>query len=218
MQTVTGYLYNNWVECQINTDSDATTRNRIVYARPIKIYRNIDNTLKFVFKNQDQRRIHIYDYTITMSIFSTNSYTGNQITTGNLTVGSYTDDGSTAQYLDDGSSLFTDAITGPDNGALLEVDLTVLDDGSSSATRGVASAIIRAESLATLSGDSYYYSLRAFDNTVLGTADDIVIYSDANYGARNTIEILSGHFTTNAPLATNTSAGSDPEYQDLGTL
>ena len=217
MQTVTGYLYTNWVECQINDDPSLTTRNRVVYARPIQIYKNIDNTLKFVFKNDDQKRVHINNYTISMSIFSTNSYSGNQVTTGPQDAASYSDDGSTQQYLDDGSSLFTDAVVGPDFGALLEVDLEILDDGSTSATRGVATAVIQSTALSHLSSDSYYYSIRAIDTTILEGSNDVVIYSDANYGARGTVEILSGHFTSNASMMIN-NPNLSQQSEDLGTL
>jgi hypothetical protein len=189
MQEITGYLYTNWIECQLNDDPTLTTRNRIVYARPIKIYKNIDNTLKFVFKNQDQKRIHINAYTLTMYIFSSNSFTGNQVVTNNTTSVSYADD-SSLQYLDDGSSLFTDNLTGADTGALVTVELDILDDGSTSATRGIATVTIPRESLDSLTGDSYYYSVKS---STPGSFDT-VIYSDDNYGVRGTVEILSGHY------------------------
>tara|TARA_B110000977_G_scaffold157523_1_gene200638 strand:+ start:2336 stop:2893 length:558 start_codon:yes stop_codon:yes gene_type:complete len=185
-----------------------------VYARPIQIYKNIDNTLKFVFKNQDQKRIHIDGYTITMSIFGTNSFTGNQVLVNKLDAQSYSDDGSTQQYLDDGSSLFTDGVVGADYGALLEPTLTILDDGSTSSTRGVATVVISAENLANLSSDSYYYSLRAV--LTAAPANDVVIYSDDNFGVRNTIEILSGHYTSNAVDSGNPLYSQQSD--DLGSL
>jgi hypothetical protein len=189
MQEITGYLYTNWVECQLNDDPTITTRNRIVYARPIQIYKNIDNTLKFVFKNQDQKRIHVNAYTLTLYIFSTNSYTVNQVVSDDITAVSYADD-SSLQYLDDGSSLFTNNITSSASGALMAVELDMLDDGSSSATRGVATVTISQEALAGFAGDSYYYSIKA---STPGSFDSVV-YSDANFGARGTVEIISGHY------------------------
>ena len=189
MQEITGYLYTNWIECQLNDDPTITTRNRIVYARPIQIYKNIDNTLKFVFKNQDQKRVHINAYTLTMYIFSSNSYTGNQVVSDNTTAVSYADD-SSLQYLDDGSSLITNNLPGADTSTLITVELDMLDDGSTSATRGVATVTIPQESLVGLAGDSYYYSIKA---STPGSFDTVV-YSDANFGVRGTVNILSGHY------------------------
>lgn len=216
MQEITGYLYTNWVECQLDEDPYIKTRNRIVYARPIKLYKNIDNTLKFVFKNQDQKRININHLTMSLSIFSSNSYTANQIVADRLTANSVNDDGSTLNTLDDGSSLFEDNAPAG-YGALLEVDLEILDDGSTSATKGVAKAVIQSGTLDDLPGDSYYYSVKAIDTTILEGSDDVVVYSDDNFGVRGTVEILSGHYTAKTSVAIN-NAAIYMESEDLGTI
>jgi len=61
MQTVNAYLYENIVEVQVLDPTIFTTRNRVVYSRPIKIYQGIDNPVQVVVKNQDQKRIPLLD-------------------------------------------------------------------------------------------------------------------------------------------------------------
>jgi hypothetical protein len=182
MQEITGYLYTNWVECQINDSSTTNIRNRIVYARPIQLYKNIDNTLKFVFKNQDQKRVYIDGYTFTMYIFNTNSLSVNQVVTNATTSIAY-DDAGTVQTLDDNSTLFQDGAS------LLTIPLTVLDDGSTSSAKGVASVTITSEQLSNLTTDSYYYSIRADIDS-----SETIVYSDDNFGVRGTVNILAGHY------------------------
>ena len=93
--------------------------------------------------------------------------------------------------MDEDQSLFTNNISGtPATGALIEIGLTITDDGSTNSTRGVATATITQESLAALAGDSYYYSIKALTS---GSAD-AVVYSDDNFGVRGTVNILSGHY------------------------
>lgn len=36
-----------------------TTRNRVVYTRPIKIYQGIDNPIQVIVKNQDQKNVNL---------------------------------------------------------------------------------------------------------------------------------------------------------------
>lgn len=55
MITVKTYLYPNSVEVQVFDPAIFTTRNRIVYSRPIKVYQGIDNPVQVVVKNQDQK-------------------------------------------------------------------------------------------------------------------------------------------------------------------
>ena len=203
MQEITGYLYTNWIECQLNDDTTTAIRNRIVYARPIQLYKNIDNTLKFVFKNQDQKRVFIDGYTLTMYIFNTNSLSANQVVSDNTTSIAYDDNG-TAQSMDDDSTLFV-------NGAsLLALPLTVLDDGSTSATKGVAKVTIASEQLSNLTTDSYYYSIRADADSL-----ETIVYSDDNFGVRGTVNILAGHYPGDS-LSSTAVDGLD--YIDLGTL
>lgn len=68
MQTLKTYLYDNILEVQFLDPSVFTTRNRIVYSRPIKIYQGIDNPLQVVIKNQDQKAVNVSAYRVQMDI------------------------------------------------------------------------------------------------------------------------------------------------------
>lgn len=60
MPVIKSYLYSNRFTVQI-LDDDPTikTRNRVVYQRPIEIYRGCDNPIIIQFKNQDQKAANI---------------------------------------------------------------------------------------------------------------------------------------------------------------
>lgn len=68
MQQIQSYLYPNIVEVQFLDPSIFTTRNRVVYNRPIKIYQGIDNTLQVVVRNQDQKTINVTGYAVQLDI------------------------------------------------------------------------------------------------------------------------------------------------------
>lgn len=68
MITIKTYLYKNIAEVQIMDPSIFTTRNRIVYSRPIKVYQGIDNPIQVVVKNQDQKNVNLTGYTVQASI------------------------------------------------------------------------------------------------------------------------------------------------------
>jgi hypothetical protein len=68
MQQIQSYLYHNIVEVQFLDPSIFTTRNRVVYSRPIKIYQGIDNPLQVVVRNQDQKAINVTGYAVQVDI------------------------------------------------------------------------------------------------------------------------------------------------------
>jgi hypothetical protein len=68
MQQIQSYLYPNIVEVQFLDPSIFTTRNRVVYSRPIIVYRGIDNPLQIVVKNQDQKSVNLTGYSLQIDI------------------------------------------------------------------------------------------------------------------------------------------------------
>lgn len=80
MPLITSYLYENIIEVQV-LDDDPTikTRNRIVYSRPVKVYKNIDNIITIQFRNNDQKPANITSRDFTFAL-----------TDGNVTVWSTT--------------------------------------------------------------------------------------------------------------------------------
>jgi len=75
MQRITAFIYQNRIEVLADIDPSLTTRNKIVYARTIKIYRGMDNTVVFQLKNSDQKPINISNYSVTMSIVNDDNNT-----------------------------------------------------------------------------------------------------------------------------------------------
>lgn len=69
MQQITSYLIQPQIEVELFDLTEPKIRNRIVYARNIKVYKGVDNTVRLVFKNQDQKNVAILDKTIMMYIF-----------------------------------------------------------------------------------------------------------------------------------------------------
>jgi hypothetical protein len=68
MITIKAYLYPNTVEVQIMDPTIFTTRNRVVYSRPIKVYQGIDNPIQIVVKNQDQKSVDLNGYSLQVDI------------------------------------------------------------------------------------------------------------------------------------------------------
>ena len=72
MITIQSYLYDNIIPVQIlDPGLLARTRNRTVYNRTVKLYKNIDNTITLQVRNQDQKSVDI-TYT-TFSFYVMNS-------------------------------------------------------------------------------------------------------------------------------------------------
>lgn len=80
MITIKAYLYPNTAEVQVFDPSIFTTRNRVVYSRPIKIYQGIDNPVQVIVRNQDQKSVDLTGYAMQADI---------QDSTNQVTVGSY---------------------------------------------------------------------------------------------------------------------------------
>ena len=80
MITIKAYLYPNTAEVQVFDPSIFTTRNRVVYSRPIKVYQGIDNPIHVIVRNQDQKSVDLTGYAMQADI---------QDSTNQVTVGSY---------------------------------------------------------------------------------------------------------------------------------
>lgn len=74
MQEIKSFLIEQYVKVQVfDLSIPSNIRNRIVYARNIKIYLERDNLLRLSFVNQDQKNIPILDKTITLYVFQEDS-------------------------------------------------------------------------------------------------------------------------------------------------
>lgn len=61
MQKLDGYLETQYLRVLYSPDTSVEHRNRIVYARPLKLYRGITNTLQLRLLNVDQKAVDITD-------------------------------------------------------------------------------------------------------------------------------------------------------------
>jgi hypothetical protein len=68
MITVKAYLYPNTAEVQVFDPAVFTTRNRVVYSRPIKVYQGVDNPIQVIVRNQDQKSVDLTGSSVTASI------------------------------------------------------------------------------------------------------------------------------------------------------
>lgn len=68
MQTQLLYIIPNKVTIQLVTDASIDRKWRMNYSTPVKIYQGTDNTIKFIFKNNDQKPVNITGFTVTLHI------------------------------------------------------------------------------------------------------------------------------------------------------
>ena len=68
MQTINVYAYFPVVNVQLAGDFNVRTRNRQVYSPNIKLYRNTDNPVRLLVKNQDQKPIDITNFDILVDL------------------------------------------------------------------------------------------------------------------------------------------------------
>lgn len=74
MITIQSYLYNNTVPVQIlDTALTDRTRDRSVYNRTVKIYKNQDNVLQLQVRNQDQKSVDITSKVLTFYVMAADS-------------------------------------------------------------------------------------------------------------------------------------------------
>jgi hypothetical protein len=68
MQTLDVFFYKNILEVQVLDPAIYSVRNRIVYAKTIKVYQGIDNPIHIVTKNQEQKPVNLTGYTMQIEI------------------------------------------------------------------------------------------------------------------------------------------------------
>lgn len=164
MQNITAYLYRNFIHCQLPDDTISHTRSKVVYSAPVKIYKNVDNPIMVVFRNNDERRISIVGMTFEFALFGTNSSVKNTLVTSNTAFTELPDS------LPD--------ITVP----LMTKSLTNADI-STTASKGLAKLVLTAADIALLTPDSYTFSIRA----TMADGSKLPVYCDDNYSVAGTM-------------------------------
>ena len=72
MQSIDNYYYKNEIDVQFHFDPTLKQRNRVLYQRPIKLYKGIDNQVQFNIKNADQQPVNITGFDLTFNMLSDN--------------------------------------------------------------------------------------------------------------------------------------------------
>lgn len=68
MQKLNGYLETQYISVIYSPDTTTPNRSRTVYARPLKLYRGIDNTIQLRLLNVDQKAVNIAGKTFVFNI------------------------------------------------------------------------------------------------------------------------------------------------------
>ena len=68
------YSYFPAVEVQLVGDFNVRTRNRQVYSANIKVYRNTDNPIRLLVKNQDQKPVDITNLNILVDLVDNSNH------------------------------------------------------------------------------------------------------------------------------------------------
>lgn len=68
MQPILGYLYKQIITVVKNSDFAPHRENQLVYAKPLQIYKGVDNRFQFLFKNQDQKPVSLLDSSVLFNL------------------------------------------------------------------------------------------------------------------------------------------------------
>ena len=236
MQKISTYLYPNRI--QLLADLAAfTVEYTNVYQRPIKLYKGIDNTLEFEFKNADQKRISITPYTLTLTVMDNSGQLVFQEdvvqATATLAGINYSLTSNVATItLDQDCGLVTgDTVTfiaGPvvATGAAITVlttttftvPFTYADIASTSLSfsivatpaylKGIGTSVVGADSIANLDVQTLRYSVADLTNNIL-------FYGDTRFGASGTLDILDSAFPITRKSQIFTQFYGDLSYSSL---
>jgi len=81
---ITSYAYDNVLPVQVVDDSTTKKRYKTVYARNLKLYKGIDNTIKFTVQNQEQKAYDLRTSTSLLSASIPEGGAGNGYTVGDI--------------------------------------------------------------------------------------------------------------------------------------
>lgn len=84
MQKLNGYLETQYLSVTYSPDTATSNRSRTVYARPLKLYRGINNTLQLRLLNVDQKAVDITGKTFVFNIIDPSTHLVIKDVTGTL--------------------------------------------------------------------------------------------------------------------------------------
>jgi hypothetical protein len=68
VQPILGYLYKQSITVVKNADFTPYRENQLVYAKPLQIYKGVDNQFQLLIKNADQKPVSLLDSTIVFNL------------------------------------------------------------------------------------------------------------------------------------------------------
>lgn len=68
MQLISGYLYPQIITVVSNSDFTLHRENQLVYAKPLQIYKGVDNRFQFLIKNNDQKPVSLLDSSVLFNL------------------------------------------------------------------------------------------------------------------------------------------------------
>jgi hypothetical protein len=88
MQKLNGYIETQYLSVLYSPDTTTVNRSRTVYARPIKLYRGITNTVQLRLLDNDQKSVNVSNKTFVLNIVDPTTYLvikNKTVTLGNTT-------------------------------------------------------------------------------------------------------------------------------------
>jgi hypothetical protein len=73
VQPISGYLYKQVIVAVKNSDFEPHRENQLVYARPLQIYKGVDNKFQILLKNADQKPVSLLDSTVLFNLIDPTS-------------------------------------------------------------------------------------------------------------------------------------------------
>lgn len=68
MQPIAGYLYKQNITVIKNADFSPYRENQQVYAKPLHLYKGIDNRFQLIIRNNDQKPVNLRDHIVTFNL------------------------------------------------------------------------------------------------------------------------------------------------------
>jgi hypothetical protein len=97
VQPISGYLYKQIITVVKNNDFAPYRENQLVYARPLQIYKGIDNKFQIIIRNADLKPVSLLDSTVLFNLIDPTSQ--ELVFSRNLTV-VYTDTGTATAVIE----------------------------------------------------------------------------------------------------------------------
>jgi hypothetical protein len=117
VQLILGYLYKQKITMVKNADLEPLRENQLQYAKPLQIYKGVDNQYQFLIRNSDQKPVSLVDSTVLFNLIDS----GNQeLVFSRYLDLNYNDRGVATTILE--ATLLNDVAAGPYNYSILVVD------------------------------------------------------------------------------------------------